>query len=347
MSSPKRLSFPGLGIEEFEIDPIIFSLGDKIKISWYSVIITLGIILAGVYVWQRFKEAHLSSDDLIDFALLVVPIGIVGARLYYVIFKFKDNYLVTDGDFWHNLGNTLLRIVSVWEGGLAIYGGIIAGGITAVLVARHKKIKLLKILDMLAPAVMMAQSIGRWGNFANVEAFGAPTTLPWRMCSPRIASNFYGLGLVDDNGYYQVLSGEIGAHPTFFYESMWNLIGFLVIYFVFVRKKKLHKFDGQIFYMYLAWYGLGRLWIEGLRTDSLYLIPNVIRVSQFVALLSFLCGVGLLIFGYIRFYKYGKGEMILVIPKEITEEKKTEEKENGKNNQRKRSSSKSKRKHKK
>jgi len=310
------VSFPGLGIDEFTVKSAVFQIG-KFSLSWYSLIITTGIILAVLYVWFRFKEAGLSIDDLIDFALIVIPSGIVGARLYYVIFEF-DHYLIK-GDFW----GTLKGIVSVWNGGLAIYGGVIAGGIAAVLVAHHKKIKLLKILDMLAPAVMMAQSIGRWGNFTNVEAFGGPTTLPWRMCSPKIAKNLYYNDLITDSGYFQAVAGEIGAHPTFLYESLWNLIGFLVIYFVFVRKKKLHKIDGQIFYSYLIWYGLGRLWIEGLRTDSLYLIDGVIRVSQLVALLSLLAGIGLMIFGLVRYFKYGKGEMILKIerPKKTVEQK--------------------------
>ena len=341
-----NLSFPGLGIGEFTIDAIAFQIG-SFTITWYSLVITTGILLAVLYVWFRFKEAGLSTDDLIDFALFVIPSGIVGARLYYVIFEL-DHYL-----------DDPVRIFKVWEGGLAIYGGIIAGGVAAVLVARHKKIKMLKILDMLAPAVMMAQSLGRWGNFANVEAFGGPTSLPWRMCSDKITRNFVYNNLVTPEENVGLLTGEIGAHPTFLYESLWNIIGFLVIYFVFVRNKKLHKIDGQIFYSYMIWYGLGRLWIEGLRTDSLYLVDGVIRVSQLVALLSFLTGTGLMIWGLYMYNKCGKGKMILVIPKDKkdrikgvtatekpTQSNKKEVKEvnnNGTNNQRKRSGSQSKR----
>ncbi len=340
------LSFPGLGIGEFTIDAIAFQIG-SFTVTWYSLVITTGILLAVLYVWFRFKEAGLSSDDLIDFALFVVPSGIVGARLYYVLFEI-DHYI-----------DDPVRIFKVWEGGLAIYGGVIAGGIAAVLVARHKKIKMLKILDMLAPAVMMAQSLGRWGNFANVEAFGGPTSLPWRMCSEKITRNLMYNGLVTSEEIVGLHTGTVGAHPTFLYESLWNLIGFLVIYFVFVRKKTLHKIDGQIFYSYLIWYGLGRLWIEGLRTDSLYLVDGVIRVSQLVALLSFLVGTGLMIWGLYRYVKHGEGKMILAIPREKkdriasvnkkakpqqSEAKEVkEENKNGTNNKRKRSGSQGKR----
>lgn len=340
-----QLSFPGLGIEEFTVNAIAFEIG-SLQITWYSLIITTGILLSALYVWFRFREAGLPADDLIDFALFVVPLAIVGARLYYVIFKL-EHYL---DDPW--------KIFKVWEGGLAIYGAVITGGIVAVLVARHKKIKMLKILDMLAPAVMMAQSLGRWGNFANVEAFGGATMLPWRMCSDKITRYLIRNTELTQTEISGLATGEYGAHPTFLYESLWNLVGFLVIYFVFVRNKKLHKIDGQLFYSYMIWYGLGRLWIEGLRSDSLYLIDGVIRVSQLVALLSFLAGVGLMIFGLVRYYKTGKGKMILAIPstkkdrinaaiKQSTQEKKQESEitENGTNNQRKRSSSKGKRKH--
>lgn len=342
------VSFPGLGIEGLKVNSVAFRIGE-LPITWYSIIITTGILLAALYVWFRFKEAGLSGDDLIDFALFVIPSGIVGARLYYVLFKL-DYYIEHPG-----------QIFQIWNGGLAIYGGIIAGGIAAVLVARHKKIKLLKILDMLAPAVMMAQALGRWGNFANVEAFGGPTTAPWRMCADKITNNLVRNELVTTEEIIGLHNGTVGAHPTFLYESLWNIIGFLVIYFVFVRKKKLHKIDGQIFYSYLIWYGLGRLWIEGLRTDSLYLIDGVIRVSQLVALLSLFAGIGLMIWGLYRYFKYGKGEMVLVIPREKKDIKKkdTNKKElpiqneakevnnDGTNNQRKRSGSQGKRKHKK
>lgn len=345
----KIVSFPGLGINGLKVNSVCFTIG-SLQVTWYSVIITTGILLAALYVWFRFKEAGLSTDDLIDFALFVVPSGIIGARLYYVLFKLE--YYLDDPK----------QIFMVWEGGLAIYGGIITGGIAAVLVARHKKIKMLKILDMLAPAVMMAQALGRWGNFANVEAFGGPTRLPWRMCSKSIEMDFISKGLVTDVEVFN--EQAVGAHPTFLYESLWNIIGFLVIYFVFVRKKNLHKIDGQIFYSYLIWYGLGRLWIEGLRTDSLYLIEDVIRVSQLVALLSFLAGIGLMIWGFNRYLKYGKGKMILVIEREQKDTKTkgnnkaksgnfsqtsttNEVKNNGTNNKRKRSGSKGKRKHKK
>lgn len=338
------VSFPGLGIENMEVSSVAFSIG-SLSVTWYSIVITVGILLAALYVYFRFKEAGLSVDDLIDFALFVVPSGIIGARLYYVLFRL-EYYIDNPGE-----------IFMIWNGGLAIYGGVIAGGIAAVLVARHKKIKMLKILDMLAPAVMMAQSIGRWGNFANVEAFGGPTSLPWRMCSDKITRDFIRKELVNAEEIVGLGNGTIGAHPTFLYESLWNLIGFLVIYFVFVRKKKLHKIDGQIFYSYLIWYGFGRLWIEGLRTDSLYLIDGVIRVSQLVALLSLLAGIGLMVFGLYRYFKYGKGAMVLVIPREPKQRKvkqeacKTKEKEeenkNGTDYKRKRSSSKSKRRNKK
>lgn len=309
------VSFPGLGIDEFTVKAVAFKI-EEFTLTWYSIIITFGILLAVLYVWFRFKEAGLTIDDLLDFALAVIPSGVVGARLYYVIFEF-DHYYV-EGDFFA----TLEGIVQIWNGGLAIYGGIIAGGIAGVIVAHFKKINLLRILDILAPAVMMAQAIGRWGNFTNVEAFGGPTTLPWRMCSPKIARNLYYNELITNDEYFSALAGEIGAHPTFLYESLWNIIGFMVIYFVFVRNKKLHKINGQIFYCYLIWYGLGRLWIEGLRTDSLYLIDGVIRVSQLIALLSLIAGITLMIIGLYRYFKYGKGEMVLKIERPKKEVKK-------------------------
>lgn len=336
MNDPKRLSFPGFGIEEYTFESTPISLFDgKFTINWYALIITTAIILAALYVWFRFKEHGLKTDDFLDLALWVVLSGIVGARLYFIIFKL-DDYIITDqGGFFQNLGASLYEMIAVWKGGLAIYGGVIAGGVAGVLVARKKKINLLQMLDFLAPPVMMAQGIGRWGNFFNVEAFGSVTDVPWRMAGTDVANYLYTDGQIDLATKNLIISGELGVHPTFFYESMWNLLGFLAIWLIFVqipKTKKLHLFNGQLFYTYLIWYGLGRAWIEGLRTDSLYLVEGVIRVSQLIAILSLVAGIGLMIFGFVRYFKYGKGkvrracEVIADANKEENKKKKEEEK---------------------
>ncbi|MBO5374611.1 MAG: prolipoprotein diacylglyceryl transferase [Clostridia bacterium] len=318
------ISFPGLGIDEFKINSNAIEIGN-FKIAWYGLIIMVGIISAILYVWFRFRENNMSSDDLIDLALFTVVSGVVGARLYYIIFSIIEDpssYIVTNaGGFFANFGASLGKMVSVWNGGLAIYGGIIAGGTAAVLVARYKKINMLKILDFLAPAVMLAQSIGRWGNFFNAEAHGGATNIFIKM-GIRAEGSF--------STYYY--------HPTFFYESLWNLVGFLAIWLIFVKLDKtkwLHKFNGQIFYTYLIWYGLGRSWIEGLRTDSLYLIPGVIRVSQLVAILSVIAGTALMVYSLVMLKKGKENAFVkrVDVPKVVTEqntEKKVEE--NGENN---------------
>ena len=258
-----KVSFPGLGIGEIEIDPVAISIGD-IEIRWYGLIICLGMLLAVAYVIFRGRQKSITMDDVIDIALVIIPCGIVGARLYYVIMEF-DRYLYTDGGFWKNLGQTLLNIVSVWEGGLAIYGGIIAGGIALVCVAKKKKLNVFQILDMVAPAVMIGQILGRWGNFFNGEAHGGETEIFCRM----------GLW---ENGE------QIFVHPTFLYESLWNLVGFVIANLLY-RKK---KFEGEIFFFYIAWYGFGRMIIEQLRTDSL--MVGVFRISQVVGFVCFIVG---------------------------------------------------------
>lgn len=265
-----KISFPGLGIKEFEIDPIAVQFGEKFSIAWYGVIITTGIVLAILYIYLRLKKLGLIGDDLIDITFATVIPGILGARLYYV--------------FFHGLKNpgtytSLYDVIAIWEGGLAIYGGIIFGALGAIIMLRIKKIKGLAFFDALGPAVMIGQILGRWGNFFNCEAYGAETTLPWRM---RI--NFaYG--------------ETIEVHPTFFYESMWNLIGLIIITLVFYRFKK-KKFDGQVLLFYLAWYGLGRAMIEGLRLDSLYI--GALRVSQWVAILCFVVAGSLFVYFTIK-----------------------------------------------
>ena len=302
------ISFPGLGIGEMKINTNAIEIGN-FKIAWYGLIIMTGMLLAILYVWLRFKEHHMKTDDLIDLAFFVIIFGVIGARVYYILFSL-EHYIMDS--FW----DTIVAMVSVWNGGLAIYGGIIAGGLAGVLVARKKKINILQILDFLAPAVMLAQAIGRWGNFCNAEAHGGHTDIFLRM-------GIRSEGSVITNYY----------HPTFLYESLWNLIGFLAIWLIFVKltkTKHLHKFNGQIFYSYIIWYGIGRFWIEGMRTDSLYLIPNVIRVSQLVALLSFIAGTALMVYSFVMLKKGKENALVTRVKPVLVEE--TGEEINGTNN---------------
>ncbi len=268
-----KFSFPGFGIPETEVNPvaIAFSLfGKDVEIRWYGLIICIGMILAVCYVaWRSKKEETVSFEDVLDLALIIIPSGIVGARLYYVIWKFED-YLFTGGLWYENIWITLKNSVSVWEGGLAIYGGIIAGGIALYFVARHKKQNPLTVLDMVSPAVMIGQILGRWGNFFNGEAHGGKTDIFCRM------------------GLYE--GGEwIYVHPTFLYESLWNLCGFVIANILYKKK----KFEGEIFLFYISWYGFGRMFIEGLRTDSLLIGPW--KVSQLVGFCCFIVGTILFI----------------------------------------------------
>ena len=273
------ISFPGLGIEPFHIDKVAFSLFGR-DVAWYGILITLGMILAVMYAnYVGVKMEKLNSDLIIDLAFFIIIFGVTGARPYYVIFEW-ESYAVTSGDFLYNLGGTLKNIISVWNGGLAIYGGIIAGLITAYIFAKVRKVPFIKLFDILAPTVMIGQIIGRWGNFINMEAHGGKTELPWRM---GLLYSWDGSGA--ETG---VWDSEMYVHPTFLYESLWNLIGFILLHHVYKKK----KFDGQMFAMYLVWYGFGRMLIEGLRTDSLYL--GSVRISQLVGFVS--CILGIIIF---------------------------------------------------
>lgn len=270
-----EISFPGFGIGPFEINSTAFTLFGH-PVAWYGILIALGMLVAFAIAVSRAKYEGISSDDMIDLALFVLIFSVIGARLYYVIFKFGD-FLVTDGGFWHNVGGTLYNIIAIWNGGLGFYGGLIFGLIVAVIFAKRKKIRLPVLVDTAAPALMIAQSIGRWGNFMNAEAHGAETTSIWRM----------GIKESRAGGLY---SSYMEVHPTFLYESLWNLLGFILA-MVFYKKKKA---NGQVFCFYMVWYGLGRFFIEGMRTDSLYLFGDV-RVSQVVAALSFIAGIVLII----------------------------------------------------
>lgn len=273
MSNINTLSFPGFGIDEFKVNEVAFTIFG-VSVYWYGLIIVCGMVLAALYVLHHWKKEGWDTDSFLDVAIALLLCGVLGARLYYVVFKF-DTFLVTSGSFFENLWDTFLNIINVRDGGLAIYGGLICGSLAAYLVIRKKKISVGKFFDMTAPAVALAQAMGRWGNFINAEAYGAETTLPWRM------------GIRHGSGWHYY-------HPTFLYESLWNLIGFVILNVLYKRK----KYDGQVVYFYVAWYGLGRMFIEGLRTDSLML--GSIRVSQLLAALLFVAATTLMIVIHIR-----------------------------------------------
>ncbi len=266
-----KISFPGLGIGEFEVDSVAFTIG-KIDIAWYALIITLGIIAAGVYTMWRANQVRIKVDDIIDFLLIVVPSGIIGARLYYVLTKLEDF-------------SSFKEVINIRGGGLAIYGGIIAGALAVFLVARYKKIPFLTIADCCTPGIILAQSIGRWGNFMNGEAYGYQT------------ESFIRMGLQNINTRYDFsTSAMVFVHPTFLYESLWNLVGFVLINLFYKHR----KYDGQVFIMVFGWYGLGRMWIEGLRTDSLMIFGDTVRVSQLLAIIIFIASVAALTYFFIK-----------------------------------------------
>lgn len=259
-----EISFPALGLtmnpsQSFNIGPL--------QIHWYGVLIALGLLLAVLYACGRSKQFGLHEDDLIDGVLCIVPFAVLCARLYYCIFK------------WESYAANPISIFFIWEGGLAIYGGVIGAAIGIVVFSKikKKKVHLLAVLDITSLGFLIGQSVGRWGNFLNREAFGARTEIFCRM------------------GLMNTLTGQVEYyHPTFLYESLWNLCGFLLLHFL----SKKRKFDGQVALGYVAWYGLGRAFIEGLRTDSLMWGP--VRVSQMLAAVSCLAAVTVLVIVMVR-----------------------------------------------
>jgi phosphatidylglycerol:prolipoprotein diacylglycerol transferase len=275
-----RVAFPGLGWE-FNIDENAFSIFG-IEIKWYGIIITTGILLAFL-MFYRFatKREDFIGDSIFNIMLIVLPVAIIGARFFYVITswdKFKDK--------------SFLDIINIRNGGIAIYGAIIFGLIAVLIYNKVKKTSSLSMLDALAPAVMLGQIIGRWGNFINAEAYGWSTgvdTLPWRMELDNV--------IVDGQRL-----GTAAVHPTFLYESLWNLIGLAIIVFIIYRKK---KFNGQVFFAYLGWYGLGRAYIETLRADSLYIVGEL-KFSVFVGVACVIAAI----IGEIVLYRRYKEEKL-------------------------------------
>ena len=256
------ISFPSLGISVNP--PRSISLG-PLNIYFYGIIIACGLVLAVLYCMNRSKEFGIQEDDILDGVLWVTPFSICCARAYYCIFA------------WHEYAADPISVLYIWNGGLAIYGGVIGALIGVSVLCKLKKIKLPTMLDLVLLGFLIGQSIGRWGNFMNREAFGAPTDSFLRM------------------GLYNTLTGQTEYyHPTFLYESVWNLCGFVLLHFLSKRR----KYDGQIALCYAAWYGLGRCIIEGLRMDSLYW--GSFRVSQVLAGVSCVAAVIVLLWQHFR-----------------------------------------------
>ena len=265
------VEFPGLGLE-FTLKNSI-TIG-PITLSYYGMIIALGLLLGLVYAFKNFKKVGIDSDKAIDCILGGIVGGIVGARLYYVAFSWSDFGL--DFSSWATFWETFSKIFKTWEGGMAIYGGIIGALLVGVLIAKWRKIKIKPLLDIIGIGFLVGQGVGRWGNFFNVEAFGSNTTLPWGMTGPSIV-NYLSAERDALASVGVAIDPNLPVHPTFLYESIWCLVGFVLLA-VYLKHR---KFDGEVFLMYLAYYGTGRFFIEGLRTDSL--MVGSLRVSQVLA----------------------------------------------------------------
>ncbi|UDM81136.1 prolipoprotein diacylglyceryl transferase [Vagococcus fluvialis] len=267
------------------VNPIAFNLFG-IDIMWYAIIIVSAIVLVS---WLASKEAvkvGLREDDVVDLMLWALPISIVGARLYYVLFEL-DYYIENPG-----------QILAIRSGGLAIYGGLIAGGLVVYFFTRHRFISTWKFLDVAAPSVILAQGIGRWGNFMNHEAYG-------EVVSRNFLESLHLPKFIIENMY---IDGEY-RQPTFLYESVWSVLGFVVL--ILLRRKPNFLKEGEVALIYVIWYSLGRFFIEGMRTDSLW-IGDVIRVSQMLSGLLFIGAIGLLIYRTkkmdLPFYDRTKGD---------------------------------------
>ena len=268
------VAFPKLGIE-LDLAREAFIIGD-FAVYWYAVIIALGAVIAVIYGLSQSKKYGINPDKLLDMTIAALFFGIIGARLYYVLFNLK-NY------------SSLAEIINLRDGGLAIYGGLIAGVVAGFITSKIVKTRFLPALDIAAGAIFIGQAIGRWGNFVNQEAFGTNTDSIFGMYSEKthaymqsIAWDMFKQG-IDINPSEPV-------HPCFLYESIWCILGFLIVFFVY---KNLRKFDGEIFLFYAAWYGTGRGFIEGIRTDSLMIGP--FRVSQLLSFVIAIAAIALII----------------------------------------------------
>ena len=240
-----EITFPSLGLTLNP--PRGFDIG-PLSIHYYGLIIAIGLVLAVVYCSKRASQFGLDEDTLLDGVLWVTPVAVICARIYYCAFS------------WELYADNPISVLYIWEGGIAIYGSVIGAIIGIIIFCKVKKLRITAVLDLVSLGFLIGQFIGRWGNFMNREAFGAET------------DSFLRMGLM------KASTGEVTYyHPTFLYESLWNFLGFVILHFL----SKKRKYDGQVALGYLVWYGLGRAFIEGLRTDSLYIGP--FRVSQLLA----------------------------------------------------------------
>lgn len=289
----RQVTFPGFGLEFF-LDRVAFTVLGR-PVYWYGIIIAFGFLMAVIFCSRQSKKFGIKSDDLLDMLLFAVPLAIVGGRAYYVIF-YLDLYRRPDGSL------DVAEMFRIWDGGVAIYGAILAAAAVLVVFCKVRKMSFLAFADLGVFGLFIGQLVGRWGNFVNIEAYGVVTDLPWRMGGEVIANELWAQGMLESQlAYESVMNGVLGVHPTFLYESLWNLVGLGILYIIL---KKGRKFDGQTFLTYVFWYGLGRTWIEGLRTDSLYFFGTGLRVSQVLALVS--CLAAAAVYAYLRKAKAGK-----------------------------------------
>lgn len=284
------VKFAGIA-QEFEVSSVL-DLGFT-QVRWYGAIIAFGFLLAVLFGGRTAYVWEINLDKMIDVLLFGTVGAIVGARAYYVAFK------------WDYYSLHLSEIPKIWEGGLAIYGGIIGGLLAAFIVCKKEKINIYNLLDMVGPSLLIGQGIGRWGNYANQEAFGGFTYSNFGMMSDKVVDYIqrhpesFGLEGISDIPSY-IAENNLYVHPTFFYESVWCILGFFVLYIIM---KKFRKFSGQLFLTYGVWYGLERMIVEGMRTDSLFIGNTGIRVSQALSFaIVAVCGALLII----KLIKYTK-----------------------------------------
>lgn len=278
---------------EFEVPSILaqFNLfGNPITIKFYGAIIAFGFLLAVLFGGRMAYKWKMSLDKMVDVLIYGTIAGIVGARLYYVFSK------------WDYYSEHLGEIVKIWEGGLAIYGGIIGGVIAAYIVCKVRKMNFWNLFDIAGMSLLIGQGIGRWGNFTNQEAFGTNTALPWGMWSEKVRDDII-LNAAEHAEKGFVVDANLPVHPTFLYESLWCLLGVLVLYIIC---RKARKFSGQIALCYGIWYGLERTIVEGLRTDSLYIAGTTIRTSQALSMAIVVVCTTLLVALLIKYKKNPK-----------------------------------------